>query len=458
MKRLFNKLINSESGQSLVLFALIASVLFGFAAISIDYAVLSHEKRLLQTMADAAALAGAQVSDDASKDVKTTAIDYAKNNGLIYNENDIKQDDDIIKVNPKYQEDTSKVEVIITRTVKNSFARIINIDESDVSARAVAENVVVYEESDSNTCDQGDFGLLSGGSIKLNGSTLEIFCHTHSNNNIDLSQAKGTLNGNLTAAGNITKAYNSTHTVVGVEKEKTKQETITLPIIDKIPEMNLEKIKKIPGIKIFNEGQTFNGNYVGPILVNGNLKINSTTNIKGNLYVNGNLEFDGGSTLTSEGSVTIKENIEFMGRVFYSSGSVMAGGSLKTDGGSAFKSGGSVATNSYIKIGGSGSFESSGSVITGGNLETDGGSTFKSGGSVAANGNITIRGKSFEASGLLNAGGSLIKGWESIFTSGGPVKANNNVEFSGGIINVNTGSNNAGDLPIKKSSKTRLVE
>lgn len=50
---------NKEAGQALVLTAVALVMLMGFAGLAIDMGVLRHEKRLQQTAADAAALAGA---------------------------------------------------------------------------------------------------------------------------------------------------------------------------------------------------------------------------------------------------------------------------------------------------------------------------------------------------------------------------------------------------------------
>src|ERR1700733_13915479 len=49
----------SEAGQALILTALGLTVLMGFAGLGIDMGVMRYEKRLQQTAADAAALAGA---------------------------------------------------------------------------------------------------------------------------------------------------------------------------------------------------------------------------------------------------------------------------------------------------------------------------------------------------------------------------------------------------------------
>jgi Flp pilus assembly protein TadG len=78
------RILRDENGQALVLTALCGSVLLGFMALALDVGVLYHQKRGLQTAADAAALAGAldylytQNTDHA----KTTACAAATKNGF----------------------------------------------------------------------------------------------------------------------------------------------------------------------------------------------------------------------------------------------------------------------------------------------------------------------------------------------------------------------------------------
>ena len=50
---------NKEAGQSIILLALALVVLLGFMGFGIDMGILRYEKRIEQTAADAAALAGA---------------------------------------------------------------------------------------------------------------------------------------------------------------------------------------------------------------------------------------------------------------------------------------------------------------------------------------------------------------------------------------------------------------
>ena len=72
----------SESGQALVLAALALVVLIGFAGLAIDMGVLRYQKRLQQSAADAAALAGASNLASSSGGVTAGAQNASATNGF----------------------------------------------------------------------------------------------------------------------------------------------------------------------------------------------------------------------------------------------------------------------------------------------------------------------------------------------------------------------------------------
>lgn len=73
----------SESGQALVLGALLMVVLLGFTALAIDVGFFLRHRAVVQQAVDAAALAGAQVlPDQGSAAAEQTARDYAEKNGI----------------------------------------------------------------------------------------------------------------------------------------------------------------------------------------------------------------------------------------------------------------------------------------------------------------------------------------------------------------------------------------
>lgn len=85
MGRLIKKLRKEESGQALIMVALLIGVLGGFAALVIDVGYMYVQKSELQSAADAAALAGAitlgkTTTGDVSTPVNSTVVEYLDNN------------------------------------------------------------------------------------------------------------------------------------------------------------------------------------------------------------------------------------------------------------------------------------------------------------------------------------------------------------------------------------------
>jgi hypothetical protein len=78
------KILRNEEGQTLVLTALCGSVLLGFMALALDVGVLFHNRREIQTAADAAALAGAKdyIYNQSVSSAQTAACAAAAANGF----------------------------------------------------------------------------------------------------------------------------------------------------------------------------------------------------------------------------------------------------------------------------------------------------------------------------------------------------------------------------------------
>ena len=71
-----------ESGQTLILMVFAFGVLMGFVAMAIDVGLFLHERRSLQNIADAAALAGSQELPDDMVAAEQVAREYAQKNGM----------------------------------------------------------------------------------------------------------------------------------------------------------------------------------------------------------------------------------------------------------------------------------------------------------------------------------------------------------------------------------------
>ncbi len=116
-----------EGGFFLVFFAIILTVLLGFAGFAVDFASWSYEGQQQQKAADAAALAGSVYMPDNFGVAKTTALQVAAANGYTSG----------VDVEPGTR--PSQLKVSITKTVDTIFARAVGVDTKTISRTATAE-------------------------------------------------------------------------------------------------------------------------------------------------------------------------------------------------------------------------------------------------------------------------------------------------------------------------------
>lgn len=141
------KFFKDDQGVALPIVALLFGFfLIGFVAIVVDAGTLYNTRKSMVTAADAGALAGAmEVEKSLGKSIseiettktqaKQIAINVAKQNGAVNPTATIE------KMNIKLATGMENRDVIIVSVTKNqslTFARILGVDDSDVSAKAVA--------------------------------------------------------------------------------------------------------------------------------------------------------------------------------------------------------------------------------------------------------------------------------------------------------------------------------
>ncbi|MGI6551003.1 MAG: pilus assembly protein TadG-related protein [Syntrophomonadales bacterium] len=124
------RFIKNEDGTALVLVAVLMVGLMGCAALVIDVGAMYSTKAELQNAADAAALAAARRLPNIGAAI-TTAEYYAELNGV--------EEYEITATTP-YDGDSTKIEVVCTRNVPYTFARVLGFTDIDISARAVAKH------------------------------------------------------------------------------------------------------------------------------------------------------------------------------------------------------------------------------------------------------------------------------------------------------------------------------
>jgi Flp pilus assembly protein TadG len=131
--------VRSEKGYVLVLVALGMVLLLGFLGLVFDVGYEEYTKREMQTAADAAAQAGAlEIVRGDSSGLNTAAQGAATTNGFT---NDVNNVTVTINNPPEtgyYTSNSGAVEAIISQNVPTFFLKILNVNSSTVSARAVA--------------------------------------------------------------------------------------------------------------------------------------------------------------------------------------------------------------------------------------------------------------------------------------------------------------------------------
>jgi Flp pilus assembly protein TadG len=168
MKSLRKKLLN-ESGQVMVLAVLCLTVLLGFVAFAVDVGILLRQKRIEQTAADSAALAGA--AEISYGDVTAGAQNDAAQNGVPSSAVSVHNP----PISGPNSGNSAYVEVDISENQPTFFMNVFHLSSLAVGARAVATNVP--EPSCVDTLSQtppSGFGVdLSGGAdLALTGCGL----------------------------------------------------------------------------------------------------------------------------------------------------------------------------------------------------------------------------------------------------------------------------------------------
>ena len=137
-----------ERGQALVMIALSAVVLFGFAALAIDGSIKFSDKRHAQNAVDTAALAGALALVNDDPDWKVDALDRADDNGygndLVSNQVWVfkcsdpvdERDSAPLDCGP-YEGDPDHISVVILSHLDTTFAKVIGFNQMHNLVRAV---------------------------------------------------------------------------------------------------------------------------------------------------------------------------------------------------------------------------------------------------------------------------------------------------------------------------------
>ncbi len=335
------KLLKEESGQSMVLFALIFVILCAGVALAVDLGRVSLERDQLQTAADAAALAGAQ-DLPSSATAKSTALKLAQQNGVLTSE---------ITSSSPYNGDSDEIKVVCTRTVDYTFASVLGLHSTTISASSVAEKTGI------NT-GPFNYALFSGSSsdlLAIYGSNQYISGSVHSNYKFNMNGSSQNITGSVEAVSGITM-YGSSITVGGTCQSAsitTSGSSINIgsKVFSAAPTLDMPDFSDILQAEAEAAGEAYTGNKTfnsskvsvdSPIYVKGNLTVNgSDFTGKGVILVSGNITFNGSNLMYSSndsvcfysesGNITINgSNIQLEGLVYAPNGSIIMNGSNQT--------------------------------------------------------------------------------------------------------------------------------
>lgn len=208
-----------ESGQALVFGVVVLGiVLMGFAGLGIDVGMMRYDKRLQQTAADAAALAGA--SNIVSGGVTAGAKAASSTNGFTDGTNNVTVTVNNGPTSGPHNGDAAYVEVLVAAVQPTFFMRVLGINTQTVTARAVAttltsgvQNGCLYTLGTPSSTIQGvningnatlnatSCGIIDNGNFDPTGGALQVNAGTFG--------VSGTCNGSGCGKASVTCADQS---------------------------------------------------------------------------------------------------------------------------------------------------------------------------------------------------------------------------------------------------------
>lgn len=324
---MWKRLWQQEDGQTLIMAALLLSVLLGFAALVIDVGYFYSEKRQLQTAVDSAALAGALVAGETTDTIRRNAAV----NQYLYNNLDSAMGS-LSEVKVHFEGagiDSVEVSVYAKDEYPTFFAKILGIQTTDISAKAKAKLM-------KGDMDPFDYALFSGDQfVTFNGAQTNIIGDVYAKTGVDV-------NNNMTIQGDVTTPSNITLTSQQLESIKGQYYPGSTPvqIVDYSPllEHPAETLTAAQFEEKYIKNNAELNGLVKVIFTNSNdiLKIKGTGTTKpmrgkGIIYTNGFLEVHMANEPTasflyySERDITITSS-DIFGTVYAPNGNITVNG------------------------------------------------------------------------------------------------------------------------------------
>ena len=461
-----------EDGAAMVIAAFSLVAFLSIVSLVTDMGLKYHQKSMLQSAMDAAALAAVRYMPD-EQTAKQVALEYVEKNGF--------STESVVVEFPSNE----IVRVSDSRESKTIFASLFKVDSVQIKAKAAAKyvnkNMAIDFEYLMFHGDNTQFTL--GGHYNLGGS---IF----GNGNVHVDGSGSTVSGTVFSANNAT--YNQYSVTVGrlesnVNSQKMPDfdETI-MSVVPQVTEGMFSKnyqpisksafyLNRYSAGATINSSLAINGNtycsgslstgynsdlliIYGDLYVEGDFNPQCPVYVKGNAYIGGNLttmwsqNFIVGGNLYVAGNSTFQGDATVNGEYFYTGGNLNRGATYKLTCECETYVGGNATLNGPTTLNGSvycrGVFDKQGSVAMSarGNMYIYDTLKLQSGGTTV-NGNIYVWGKNANAetpatdiAGPFTLTGDLYNRKKALSLSGQGEYNIKGVVYSGGSLSTNQGS------------------
>ncbi len=341
----FRRFAKAEDGAAMIVAALSLVAFLSVVSLVTDMGLKYHQKSMLQSAMDAAALAAARYMPDEVK-AKATALEYVEKNGF--------STENVVVEFP-----TSEiVRVSDSRTGKTIFASLFKVDSVQINAKAAARYV------DKNMAIDFEYLMFHGDNTSFTlGGHYNIGGSVFGNGNVHADGSGSTVTGTVFSAKDAT--YNQySVTVNRLESDVNRQkmpdfdETI-MAVAPTADESMFEKtyvplnrtnfyLNRYPAGATINSSIALNGNtycagtlstgynsdlliIYGDLYVEGDFNPQCPVYVKGNVYCGGNLtttwdkELTVGGDLYVVGDTTLQGNTKIYGNYFYTGGNLYRG-------------------------------------------------------------------------------------------------------------------------------------
>jgi hypothetical protein len=286
---------SDESGQVLVLTAICITVLVGFLACSVDVGMLLYQKRLAQTAADCAAMAGISELNYAVEDGTTVTLAAqaaAAANGFTDGSNGTTVTVNVPPHSGPHAGNTEYLEVIVQRNVPTPFMGLFGFHTVSVSGRAVGG--FAGGEGCLYTLGTSGIDISVNGTAQASVPDCDIYVDSTTSNAITVA------GGATVTAKMIAVAAPSLASTTGLSPTPV---TGVPPVSDPLAYLPEPTVPSNCSSTVLSSGTANYGCYAG-ISINGN---NSLTLNPGLYIINGNISIGGSATVSGTG-VTIYTN------------------------------------------------------------------------------------------------------------------------------------------------------